>query len=158
YGDDEDDLPLSRQVFPADSPQYGKDPFWTNHISDIEFVKRFVDITQAYGRLRTMTQLRPVEVRGSLDKEGNFIYVELQLSRTQHLEGMMGYMVGKEISRPCSNKCAKGVGKFARCVRMTGFFKGACVCCHYAAEGNLCEYHMSKQLNSTGKYQNIRSR
>jgi hypothetical protein len=62
-------------------------------------------------------------------------------SRSSKYEAGLCFVVGAENPRPCSNKCGKGVGKFAACVSVPGVFSGACASCKFPAEAAQCEYY-----------------
>jgi hypothetical protein len=100
--------------------------------------------TGAISRLLAMDPQRPLEFRDNETVQS--------WSRSQKLEAGLGFVVGVENARPCSNRCAKNQGKFAACVSVGGEFSGACSSCHFQSDAVGCEYH-SKLLYLSKTYE-----
>lgn len=60
-------------------------------------------------------------------------------------EASLGYCVGQAADVPCS-RCIYGIGPFAQCVLVPGFFGGVCVGCHWAGCATLCSVNVKKHV------------
>ncbi|KAK0124020.1 hypothetical protein ONS95_009006 [Cadophora gregata] len=57
---------------------------------------------------------------------------------------------GDVAENPC-NRCARGTGRFAKCVYKEGWFMGACATCQMSSKGNHCSFRLEKEAAAKAK-------
>ncbi len=97
--------------------------------------------------LRALPEVRPIPWHPGqevgLEKSYNS-------SRSQTRGAFLLVTRGEVNDPPCA-RCATGVGRFAKCITLDSFFKGACATCQMASRGNGCSLRQQKEKEERGK-------
>ncbi|KAH9215839.1 hypothetical protein DL95DRAFT_445659 [Leptodontidium sp. 2 PMI_412] len=56
-----------------------------------------------------------------------------------------------DVAETQCDRCARGVGRFAKCVYKDGWFMGACATCQMSSKGNLCSFRTKKEAAARAK-------
>lgn len=104
-------------------------------------------LTEVAGRLEGTTASRRMMDFTTMEKKRDAILrvgaAPLVYTRTSNVEAELAQMVGEERSPACRH-CRRGNGKWAACITVPDYLRGACANCWYGSSGKRCEFLKDK--------------